>query len=239
MSETIQGKITFINHEKKYAMAEYEQGNKKKTVRVAIDEKTQKEMKDKKLIKKTHHFMTGDVVSFQVKLSERGDRMMAVNTEFLYNNALDALIDKSRTTNRFLGYLKLVDDDEYFVKEIDSYLFFAVPFSPWQLRPTEEELNEQVTFTLENIDKKEKIFAALVDNKYIPEFREAVKLSKAKTPIDAEVFKVTPHSIYLNVISDKIQAKLPFEENINTGDKMKVVISYLGKNKIAVEKSAD
>ena len=237
MSELIQGKITFINHEKKYAMIEYTEGNKKKAVRADIDEKKQKVLKEKKLIKKTHHFMMGDMVSFRIKLSDRGDRMMAVNTEFLYNNALDALINKSLLNNRFTGYLKQVDDI-FFVKEIDSYLFFPVPFSPWQLLPTEEELNEQVTFSLENTEKKEKIYAALLDNKYIPEFRQAVKLSKANTPIDAEVYKITPHALHLNIIGDKIQGKLPFEKNIKAGDKITVRISYLGKNKIAVEKVA-
>ncbi len=236
MSQTIEGKISFINHEKKYAMIEYEEGNKKKTVRASIDEEAQKKMKEKNLIKKTHHFMVGDVVSFQVKLSDRGDRMMASGTEFLYNNALDVLINKSFVSNKFIGYLKMVDD-KYFVKEIDSYLFFPVPFSPWQIVPAELDLNEQVHFSLENVNKKEKIFAYLFNNKYIPEFEQAVKLFKAKTPISAEVFKISPHSIYLNIIGEKIQAKIAFEEGIKTGDKINVVISYLGKNKIAVVKA--
>jgi hypothetical protein len=235
MSQTFEGKISFINHEKQYAMIEYEEGNKKKTVRASIDEKTQKEMIEKNLIRKKHHFMVGDVVNFQVKLSDRGDRMVAVGTSFLYNTALDVLINKSYTTNRFIGYLKQVDDD-YFVKEIDSYLFFPVPFSPWQIKPTEDELNEQVDFSLENVEKKEKIFASLFNNNYIPEFEQAVKLFKSKTIVEAAVYKVMAHGIYLNVIGDKIQGKIPFEENIQVGDKINVVISYLGKNKIALEK---
>ena len=235
MSQTIEGKISFINHEKKYAMIEYEEGNKNKTVRASIDEQSQKQMKAKNIIKKTHHFMVGDVVSFQVKLSDRGDRMMASGTEFLYNNALDVLINKSFVSNKFIGYLKIVDD-KYFVKEIDSYLFFPVPFSAWQIAPAELDLNEQVHFSLENIDKKEKIYASLFNNKYIPEFEQAVKLFKTKTPVMAEVFKVSPHSIYLNIISEKIQAKIAFEEGINVGDRIEVLISYLGKNKIAVVK---
>ena len=235
MSQTIEGKISFINHEKKYAMIEYEEGNKNKTVRASIDEQSQKQMKAKNIIKKTHHFMVGDVVSFQVKLSDRGDRMMASGTEFLYNNALDVLINKSFVSNKFIGYLKMVDD-KYFVKEIDSYLFFPVPFSAWQIVPAELDLNEQVHFSLENIDKKEKIYASLFNNKYIPEFEQAVKLFKTKTPVMAEVFKVSPHSIYLNIISEKIQAKIAFEEGINVGDRIEVLISYLGKNKIAVVK---
>ena len=236
MSLRTEGKISFINHEKKYAMIEYEEGNKNKTVRAVIDEKIQKELKEKKLIKKTHHFMVGDVVSFVVKLSDRGDRMMATGVEFLYNNALDVLINKSMLNNKFIGYLKLVDD-KYFVKEIDSYLFFPVPFSPWQIVPKELELNEQVNFALENTERKEKIFASLFNNDYIPEFEQAVKLFKTKTMINAEVYKVTAHSIYLNIVTNKIQSKIDFEEGFKVGDKIDVIISYLGKNKIAVVKA--
>jgi hypothetical protein len=236
MSQTFEGKISFINHEKQYAMLEYEDGNKKKTVRASIDEKTQKEMIEKNIIRKKHHFMVGDVVSFQVKLSDRGDRMIAVGTTFLYNTALDVLIQKSKISNRFIGYLKQVHD-EYFVKEIDSYLFFPVPFSAWQIKPTEEELNEQVDFSLENTEKKEKIFASLFNNEYIPEFEQAVKLFKAKTAIEAAVYKVMPHGIYLNILGDKIQAKIPFEENIAVGDKINVLISHLSKSKIAIMKA--
>ena len=233
MSQRTEGKIAFINHDKQYAMIEYEEGNKKKTVRASIDEKAQKEMKEKKLIRKTHHFMVGDIVSFQVKLSDRGDRMVAMGMEFLYNNALDVLINKSLLSNKFIGYLKLVDD-KYFVKEIDSYLFFPVPFSPWQIVPAELDLNEQVTFSLENIEKKEKIFASLFNNNYIPEFEQAVKLFKAKTVIAAQIYKISPHSIYLNIIGNKIQSKIDFEEGVQINDTINIVISYLGKNKIAV-----
>ena len=236
MSQRTEGKISFINHDKKYAMIDYEEANKKKTVRADIDEKKQKELKEKKLIKRTHHFMVGDVVTFVVKLSDRGDRMMATSVEFLYNNTLDVLINKSLLTNKFIGYLKMVDD-KYFVKEIDSYLFFPVPFSPWQIIPAELDLNEQVFFSLENIERKEKIFASLFNNKYIPEFEQAVKLFKTKTALSAEVFKVSPHSIYLNVIGNKIQAKIDFEEGLHVGDKIEVLISYLGKNKITLVKA--
>lgn len=243
MSQTIEGKISFINHEKKYAMIEYEEGNKNKTVRASIDEQSQKQMKAKNIIKKTHHFMVGDVVSFQVKLSDRGDRMMASGTEFLYNNALDVLINKSFVSNKFIGYLKMVDD-KYFVKEIDSYLFFPVPFSPWQIKPTEEELNEQVLFSLENLDKKDKIFASLLTNVYIPEFHTAVKSFKNKIPIEATIFNITAHGLYLHVINDKIQAKIPFNKNeimkestaaLKPGDKIQVIISHVSKSRIAVE----
>ena len=244
MSKTeILGKIAFINHEKKYAMIEYEQNVKKKPVKGNIEEKVQKDQKEKRLIKKTHHFVMGDVVSFNIKLTERGDKMMATGIEFLYNNALDVLINKAAVSNKFTGYLKAVDD-KYFVKEMDSYLFFPVAISPWQLLPKEDELNEPVTFSLENLDKKDKIFASLSNNTYIPEFNKAIKLFKNKTPVNAEVYKVSPHAVYLNIIGDKIKAKLPTGKqqastlklgNVAPGDSVDVIITHMSKSKIVVE----
>lgn len=225
----IKGNVSFVNHEKKYIIIEYMQNGKKKTVNAKTEEKPQK---------KTHLFHIGDTVNFNIKISDRGDRMIATNLQFLYNTALDVLINKARTENNFIGYLKIVDD-KYFVKEIDSYLFFPLPFSPWQIPATEKELNEAVTFSLENIEKKDKITAKLYNNNYIPEFYTAVKMHRTKTPIEAEVHKIGPHGIYLNLIGDKIQSKLPLPENgvtdLKVGDKIKVLITYLSTSRIIVE----
>ena len=235
-SSLIKGNVSFVNHEKKYIIIEYEQNGKKKTVNANIGGDKQAKEQDK--TSKNHLFHIGDTVSFKIQMSERGDRMVVSNLSFLYNNALDALINKSRTENNFIGFLKIVAD-KYFVKEIDSYLFFPLPSSPWQLKPTEKELNEAVTFSLENTEKKDKVTAKLYNNNYIPEFYTAVKLHKAKTPVDAEVYKIGPHGIYLNVIGDKIQSKLPLPEyaalNLKVGDKIKVLISHLTPSKIIVE----
>ena len=148
MSNTLlTGNVTFVNHEKKYIIIEYEENGRKKVINGNVDEKQQQKLIDRKLIKKKHLFHIGDTVTFTSGLSDRGDRMTASNIQFLYNTALDVLINKANTENNFIGYLKIVDD-KYFVKEIDSYLFFPVPLSPWQIKPTETELNEAVTFAL-------------------------------------------------------------------------------------------
>jgi hypothetical protein len=243
MSNTIlQGKVSFVNHEKQYVMIEYEVNGKKKTINGMVDDKTQQENIKKGLAKKTHAFHIGDMVNFNAGLSGRGDKMVASNIQYLYNTALDVLINKSKTENNFIGYLKMADDKVY-VKEIDSYLFFPVAVSPWQLLPTEKELNEAVTFALENTDNKEKVTAKLFNNNYIPEFYAAVKLHKAKTPVEATVYKVSPHGIYVNIIGDKIQAKIPLAKNeaadklkeIKPGDIINILITYLSPLKIIVE----
>jgi hypothetical protein len=243
MSKTIlQGKVSFVNHDKQYVMIEYEVNGKKKTINGNVDDKTQLQLKKAGVIKKTHVFHIGDLVNFTARLSDRGDKMIADDIQYLYNTALDVLINKAKTENNFIGYLKMADD-KIFVKEIDSYLFFAVQSSPWRIKPTEQELNEAVTFSLENTENKDKITAKLFNNNYIPEFYAAVKLYKSKMPVDAEVYKISEHGIYLNIIGDKIQAKIPTKKNnatgnlskdVQIGDKIKVVINYLTPVKIIV-----
>lgn len=230
------GNVSFVNHEKQYIIIEYEEKGKKKVVNGSVAEKRQQRSMDKKLIRKKHQFHIGDTVRFTVGLSDRGDRMTASNIQFLYNTALNVLIQRAQTENNFIGYLKVIDD-KYFVKEIDSYLFFQVRLSPWQIKPTESELNEAVTFALENLDKVEKITAKLYNNKYIPEFHTAVKLNKTNSPVEATVYKVSPHGIYLNVVNDKIQAKLPFKEGVSVNDHLFVKFIYLSPYKVIVEET--
>jgi len=218
-------------------MIEYEVNGKKKVINGNIDDKTQKKLIEKRLNKKLHLFHIGDTVNFIARLSDRGDKMIADNIQYQYNTALDMLLNKARTVNRFLGYLKVVDD-KYYVKEIDTYLFFPVIFSPWQVKFSEAELNEEVTFSLENMDNKEKVTAKLSNNKYISEFYTATKLAKSKTPVAATVYKVTPHGIYVNVVGDKVQAKLPVaaDNTLKPGDTVNVIIVHIGDNRIVVEK---
>ena len=240
--KTIMGKISFINHDKDYATIEYEHNGKKKTISGNISEKEQLKLKAEKIIKKVHQFHVGDEVSFIITLSARGDKMIADCLQFHFNNALDNLINKSEIENRFVGYLKKVDDN-YFVKETGSYIFFPLILSPWERKPKEDNLNEPVFFKLENTDKPDKVTAALFKSEYIPEYMYAMQCFKKKTVLEAVVYKVTPHGIFINVIDKKIQAKIAINKKANTvipaeqiGDTLKVVITYLGTSKITVER---
>ena len=242
--KTVMGKITFINHEKEYATIEYELNGKKKTISGNISEKEQEKLKQEKIIKKVHQFHVGDEVSFMIHLSGRGDKMVADCLQFHFNNALDNIINKSFVENRFVGYLKKVEDD-YFVKETGSYIFFPLILSPWEKRPREDNLNEPVFFKIDNVDKPDKVTAALFRSEYIPEYMYALQCVKKHTVLDAVVNKVTPHGIFVNVIDKKIQAKIATDKKadpaetataIKIGDVIKVVITYLGTSKIIVER---
>ncbi|MEO5892719.1 MAG: hypothetical protein ABIQ31_20895 [Ferruginibacter sp.] len=242
-TESIMGTISFINYDKDYATIEYTANGRKKTINGNISEKEQLKLKTEKIIKKTHRFHIGDEVSFIIALSARGDKMIADCIEFKFNNALDNLINKSSVENRFVGYLKKVEDD-YFVKETGSYILFPLKLSPWERKPAESNLNEPFFFQLENTDKPGKAFAVPFKSNYIPEYMAAMQHFKNKTPLDATINKITPHGIFVNVLGDKIQAKLPFPKDrsqkdvqeIKAGDVIKIIISYLGNARIIIER---
>jgi hypothetical protein len=241
MSKLIKGTVRFVNHEKHYVEIEYEPiaGGKTKTINGNVDIKTQQKLKEEGVIKKIHTFHIGDTVDFISKLSDRGDKMIAANISYVRNDSLDVLLNKAKTNNEFVGYLKITED-KYFIKEMESYRFFPLEISPWQMKFTDRELTEPLLFSIENIDRKEKATAKLLHNSYIPEYYKALKLYMDKTAFDAEVYLVNEFGIYVNVIGDKIQAKIPLSKDAKAplpqpGEHIKATISYFNPLKIAVE----
>jgi len=230
----IEGKVSFVHHEKHYVTIDYVHNGKKKSINGLVDDATQEKLVAEKLVKKIHHFHEGDEVYFTIVRSPRGDKMVAARIQYRYNNALGNLVNRATTDNKFVGYLKRVGND-YFVKETGSYLFFPVKRSPWEREPDSNTLNEPVFFRLDNLRNPEKIGATLLKQVFIREFLQAQKYYAAKTVIDATVYKVTPHGIYVNVVGDKIQAKFaPEGRTVAVNDSIKVRITYLSEAKIVV-----
>jgi hypothetical protein len=226
------GKISFVNYEKHFATIDYLHNNKPKSVNCKTDATDSR--------KKPHHYRLGDGVSFQLKLSDRGDKMTAYNVKFIHNAAIDLLIQKAAIENRFSGYLKIVGD-KYFVKEWDSYILFPIQLSPWEKPPVESAANEAISFKLLNPDKPNNILAGLFSHNYIPEYNKAVQHFNNKIEIEAIIYKISPHAVYLNLFGDKIQGKLQFtneEKNqLKEGDKLTVLITYLTSTRIVVERA--
>ncbi len=232
-AQIYKGKISYVNYEKHFATIDYLYNNKHKSVNCKTNAAESS--------KKPHHYRIGDGVSFQLKLSDRGDKMTAYNVTYLHNEAISLLIQKAEIENRFSGYLKKIDDN-YFVKEWDSYILFPLVLSPWEIPPAETAENEPINFSLINLEKPNAIKAALFSHFYIPEYKKAEFYFEKQFDVEAEVAKITPHAVYLNLFGDKIQTKLtvtPEEmESIKEGDIITVLITHLTSSKIVVKKSS-
>ena len=238
MEEKIhQGVVSFVHHQKHYATIDYTDGTKKKTINFQTDAKNEATSGISKKDKK-HHFRSGDTVNFQLKLTPRGDRLNAYNVKFLYNHELDKMLQKANTDNRFKGFLKVVDEG-YYVKELQSYLFFPLVLSPWQVKPPEQTFNEAFEFRLVNMEKQN-ISAELIHPVFIPAYKTAQKYFRDKTVINATVSKVSPFGVYVDVVGKDVQAKLPIQESekdqLKEGYKVNVVISFLSNTKIVIER---
>ena len=225
------GTISFINYEKHFATIDYLHNNKQKAVNCKTDALDSG--------KKPHQYKLGDEVSFQLKLSDRGDKMTAYNVKFIHNAAIDLLIQKATIENRFSGYLKKVED-KYFVKEWDSYILFPIQLSPWEKPPVETAANEAISFKLINLDKPNNIQAELFSHNYIPEYKKAVQHFNKKIEIEAIIYKISPHAVYLNLFGDKIQGKLQLTEEeknqLKEGEKLTVLITHLTGTRIVIER---
>jgi ribosomal protein S1 len=242
----ISGKITFIHHENNRAVIEYEDNGKKKTIQGDIADKAQLKLIQQKIIKKPHRFLVGDHVKFLVqKTGAHGKVLYADNIRYQYNSALEILINKAATENRFLGYVKITDG-AYFIKEIQTYLFFPLKISAYEIAPTEKEIEKPVTFKLDNIDRPDKIAAVLYNHTYIPEFLIAIQHFKKQTIIETSVTRITTFGIYVNFINGKIQAKLAMDallekqiedKKIQVGTKIPVLLKHLSTEKIVIEKA--
>lgn len=228
----LNGMVSFVNYEKKFATIEYGEGAKKKSVNCKTDALVNG--------KKPHYFRVGDGVSFQLKLSDRGDKMTAYNVKFLHNTALALLIQKAALENRFSGYLKKVEE-KFFVKELDSYIFFPLQLSPWEKPPVETAENAIISFTLLNLDRPNSIVAELFSHNYIPEYKKAIQQFQSNTAVEGVVVKISPHAVYLNLFDDKIQAKLSLsvdeKEKTKEGDKIRVLITHLTSSRIVIERA--
>jgi hypothetical protein len=229
--EIFKGKISFVNYDKQFATIEYQHNNKLKSVNCKTNAPDSG--------KKPHQYRLGDGVNFQLKLSDRGDKMTAYNVKFTHNEAVNLLIQKAAIENRFAGYLKIVEG-KFFVKEWDSYILFPIQLSKWEKEPVETAANEAISFKLINLDKPNSIVAELFSHNYIPEYKKALQHFTNKIEIDAVVYKISPHAVYLNLFGDKMQAKLPLEAvdagTVKEGDIIPVLISHLTSNRVVVKR---
>jgi hypothetical protein len=240
----INGKISFIHHEKNRAVIEYLENDKKKTIQADIDDRAQAKLIAQKIIKKPHRFLVGDIVKFQIKKTGGNGRILyADHVQYLYNTALEILINKAAIENKFTGYIKITDD-EYFIKEIDSYLFFPLKISAYEIPPGNEQTQETVLFKLENIENPSKITAVLYNHTYIPAFLTAIQHFKKKNPTEAVVTKISPFAVYLDLFDGQIRSKLTIDESIAEkiadksilpGTVIPVMISHLSPDRIVVK----
>lgn len=225
------GKVSFVNQEKQFGTIDYLHGTKEKSVNFKTTETDSG--------KKPHQFRVGDVVNFQLRLSDRGDKLTACKIKFQHNDAINLFIQRANYENRFTGYLKRVDG-QLFIKEVDSYIFFPLQLSPWEQPPVETAENQLISFSLLNLDRPNAIVATLFSHVYIPQYKSAEVFFENKTPVKGVVNRVSPYAIYIDLFAGAMQGKLPLDQNSENpaklGQEIEVIIEFLSPYKLVLKK---
>jgi len=243
MSEKyFRGKVTYINNDKQTATIEYVTQNKIKTIQAVINEKQQQKYVEMKLIKNPHRFLVGDNVKFVIKKSST-NVFFADYVLYEFNNSLEVLIEKARVSNKFLGYIKIVDE-KYFIKEIESYLFFPLHLTRFEIKPEITATEKPVSFKMLNIEKPDKITAELYNHNYLPGYKKAIQKFKNEEVLDATVIRITPYGVFVVLRECMLEAKLAVNEIISQKiitqeialDKtIKVKIKHLTGDRIVID----
>jgi ribosomal protein S1 len=235
--ETINGKIVYINQKNRNATIEYLKGTKTKEVHTNVSADTQTGWLEAGLIRKSHHYVIGDEVRFQLTLSARGDKQMATAVQYLGNTILSNLLYKAKQKNSFFGYIKQVES-AYFIKEADSYILFPLNLSAWERQPDTEKVNTMVEFELTHIDQPTRVQAKLKKQIFTKAYREAEKCFREKKSTPAMVEKVTPNGVYVTLFQGYMKGKLKTDQvneiNPQVGDQIDVFVQFLSPSKLVL-----
>jgi hypothetical protein len=226
------GTIQFIQHDKQYVTIEFESGGKTRTINGSI-------------AGYDHVFRMGDVVGFAIGPTPRGDRNTAIRIHFLYNNQLQTILQKAAVTNRFVGYLKIVDE-KYFIKDAESYIIFPLLLSPWEVPPSIKKANEEIVFSLTNLDKPEKVKAITYKPIFNAAYKKAMTLFNQKETTPATVIAVGQFNSTVEILNGTLTAKVPNQPKkgnselpaLEVGKTIDVLISFLGPQKIVLERKS-
>jgi len=235
----LEGKITFIHHEKNRAVLEYLEKDKLKTIQIGLDDKKKP---NPLTAARPHRYLIGDTVRFT--LSQMNGKISAGNIRYLYNNSLSKLIHQAEEVNKFAGYVKLADN-RYFIKEIESYLFFPLHIGAFEIPPVETDTDKPVFFKLEQLHNPEKITAVLYNHEYLPGFLKAIQHHKKQIVTEATVTKISTYGVYAFLFDPQIKVKLPVdawmniaisEGTLKEGSQISVMITHLNSDRIVIKR---
>lgn len=239
VSKIYTGQIAYLHEGKSHGVIEYEDNAVLKSILFLKNIKEQVTFKKQNLQKDIHQFRSGDIVKFQIKQSDKDStKLIAYNVLYLRNEAIDNLLNRAAISNRFIGFLKQINED-YFVKEVQTYLFIPVTFSKWERLPDNDLINKKVDFRLINQEKINKLLAKLLDTTYIDEIQVIKSYLDKQEPIVAKINKFNPTSVSVSLLNGQFKGKLPLNEDLNethyeVGEEITVLVENIDKNIIEV-----
>jgi ribosomal protein S1 len=148
-----------------------------------------KQLKKAGEISYVHHFISGDRVSFQLRLVQQEEgKIEAYNVTFIANERKQNLIDNFSERGVLDGYLKIFDSETIFVKDRSTYVYTPIQISAWEENLDDVYFNREnqlVRYKLNQTVRTDKLTARLNDAKYIDEYYQLLAHFDNQTSIPA------------------------------------------------------
>lgn len=242
-SNTYIGHVTRFDNERHFGFIETEN---EKSYFFFFDKTEQIQLKKQGLVNKIHKFHSGDEVEFKIRPSQKDAiKFEAFDLKFIKNERRENLVTEAIQTDTLLGYLKLIDNEKFFVKHKSTYVFIPLDISEWETDLDEiyyNRIDKLVNFRLTQTQKLDKLKAVLTDAKFSKEFYEIKSSIDNETTIQATITGKNSQGLFATIFDGLIEGFIPISKNpdniellrfekIKKGSIREVKVKYLFNNK--------
>jgi hypothetical protein len=195
------------------------------------DKTNQKKLKQAGLIPYVHNFISGDRVSFKLRLSQRDEgKIEAYDVAFITNERRAILINNLQENGFLEGYIKIFDSETIFVKDKSTYVYVPIAISAWEENLEEvyqSRENALVRYKLNQVVRTDKLSATLSDAKFVDEYYELMSHYDNQTTIQASITGKSKHGYHATLFDGKVKGFLAIPLNqidsINQYNKLDIV----------------
>ncbi len=186
-------------------------------------------------------FIENDIVKFDIEYDD--GKKIAKNVRYIENIFINDILSRYETTNEFEGFLKVINDNKFLIKEKVNKLKINLNIEFWEdVEYYKSQNNEIFKFKLRPIRKNKpraniRLSAELIDKKVLKEYVELFELLENETIITGTVTGQNSDGLF--VITDKPQfSDLTFfckrndkDNKYKKGQTISFKIQDIGKNK--------
>ena len=194
------------------------------------DKEDLKKKKQAGLIPYIHNYISGDRVSFNLRLSQRDEgKIEAYDVAFITNERRAILINNFQEYGFLEGYIKIFDPETIFVKDKSTYVYVPITISEWEENLEEvyqKRENTLVRYKLNQVNRTDKLTATLSDAKFVDEYYVLMSHFDNQTPIRATITGKSKHGYHATLFEGKIKGfiRLPLNQTDSCKDYNKLDI---------------
>ena len=193
-----------------------------------FDRSEQKRLKKEGLIKNIQKFSLGDEVEFKLNFSENDkNRIHAWDVKFIRNLQKQRIVDEAISKGILHGYLKQFDNNKFFVKHQNTYVFIPVQISEWETDFNlvyQDRINKLVEFRLSKMQYIDRLEAVLTGRKFCAEHQEILELITLDHSTEACITGKSLNSFFATIFDGRVRALITTRE---WTDNQKEKYSYL------------